>query len=78
MTFRLLLNDPKNYTENLPKLRPKTYQNLPKSVLIATETQSRKQIAKTYPKISQKLENGPPNADPKVGQFLTTGRFYLT
>ena len=47
-------------------------------MLVATETESRKQIAKTYPKISENVENGPPNADPFGGQFLTTGLFFLT
>ena len=51
----------------LPKIRNKSIKNQCKTV-----------PSKSIENDAQKLENGPPNADPKVGQFWTTGFFYLT
>ena len=70
MTFRLLLNDQKNYTENLPKLRPKTFQNPSK---IGTYS-SRNAVSKTDRKnVSQNLAKArkwTPKCGPKSGTIL--------
>ncbi len=75
MTFRLLLNDPKNHTENLPKLMPKTYQNPSKigtcSLRNAVSKTDRKNVSKNL----AKARKWTPKCGPKSGTILDNRLF---
>ena len=70
MTFRLLLNDPKNYTENLPKLRPKTFQNPSKIGTYSFRNAVSKTDRKNVSKNLGKARKWTPKCGPKSGTIL--------
>ena len=70
MTFRLLLNDPKNYTENLPKLRPKTFQNPSKIGTYSFRNAVSKTDRKNVSKNLAKARKWTPKCGPKSGTIF--------
>ena len=75
MTFRLLLNDPKNYTENLPKLTPKTYQNPSKIGTCSYRNAVSKTDRKNVSKNLAKAWKWTPKCGPKSGTIFDNRPF---
>ena len=75
MTFRLLLNDQKNYTENLPKLRPKTFQNRSKIGTYSFRNAVSKTDRKNVSKNLAKARKWTPKCGPKSGTILDNRLF---
>ena len=75
MTFRLLLGDPKNSTENLPKLRPKTSQNPSKIGTYSFRNTVSKTDRKNVSQNFAKARKWTPKCGPKSGTILDNRLF---